>query len=111
MLISEAYAYINPLHQNETVENEIVKVINDEIGIVENLLLVPALGNRINNYSYLSIQSLAFPTLFPFSIGNVTNRDRVSSISLTDSNQHLLKCCYLDNLSGECIYPFTRYDR
>ena len=54
-LISEAYACINPLQQNETAENKIVRVINNEIGIVENSLPIPTLGNRINDYSYLSI--------------------------------------------------------
>jgi len=64
----------------------IINIFNDEYSTSENPLPFPISTNRINDYSYLSLQSMAFLTLFLFGISNATNRDKVSSISLIDSN-------------------------
>ena len=51
----------------------------------------PEQGNNLNDYNTMFIQSLAFPTLFPFASGNATNKDRLCEVDLADSNCHLLK--------------------
>jgi len=53
---------------------------------------------------------MAFSTLFPFGAGDTTNRDRVSSVSLTKSNQYLLKYYFL-NQNNNFVYPFAKHDR
>eukprot|EP00957_Ditylum_brightwellii_P167227 12730300-Ditylum_brightwellii.AAC.1 len=36
----------------------------------------PEQGDFLNEYTTMYLQLLAFPTLFPFAQGDVTNRDR-----------------------------------
>ena len=67
--------------------------------------------NRLNDYTHHSLQSLTFPTLFPFGRGNVTSRDRIYPVSLADSNWHLLKYYYFDSLSDCFVYPFALHER
>ena len=65
----------------------------------------------LNNYDHPHIQALAFPTLFPFSCGNATNRDRRKYISMTDSNKHILKCCFINNETNLPRCPFADNNR
>ena len=57
------------------------------------------------------MQSLAFPALFPYGDGDVTDRDRISFASLIDLNRYLLKHCINNEINNECAYPFAKYDR
>ena len=79
------------------------------MGIAENPLPFPTATNHINEYTYPSLQSMVFPTLFLFGAEDTTNRDRVSSVSLTESNQYLLKYCFL-NQNNDFVYPFAKHD-
>ena len=51
----------------------------------------PEQGNSLNNHYTMFIQSLAFPTLFPFACGNATDKDCLCEVDLAESNHHLLK--------------------
>ena len=51
----------------------------------------PEQGNSLNNHYTMFIQSLAFPTLFPFASGNATDKDCLCEVDLAESNCHLLK--------------------
>ena len=109
--IVEAYASINPLHQHETTETNIVKALNHALGTDSNPVPFPEQTNRVNDYNYPSLQALAFPTLFPFGVGDVAKRDRISHVSLTNSNTHLMKYCKYDEIKHEYVYPFATHDR
>ena len=54
---------------------------------------------------------MAFPTLFPFSYGDVTDRDRISNVILVNSNKHLLKYCIHDSISDIFVYLYAKYDQ
>ena len=94
--VTESFAYINPLYCDESVNKSIVRILNEELGTKTNPLPFPPQGECLNDYTYPSLQSMAFPTLFPFSYGDVTDRDRISNVTLANSNKHLLKYCIHD---------------
>ena len=68
-----------------------INILNEELGTTNNPIPFPITSIRINDYTYPSIQSLVFPTLFPFGLRDMTDWDRISFVSLTNSNKHLLK--------------------
>ena len=51
------------------------------------------------------------PTLFPYGIGDITNKDRMSAVSLTESNNHLQKYAVFDEKQKKWIYPFAKHNR
>ena len=50
--------------------------------------------------------SEAWPTLFPFDVGDVTNRNRQHSVTLKPSLEHYIKYC-IRNSDGSWYYPFV----
>ena len=71
----------------------------------------PAAGKVLSDYDTPGIQAMAFPTLFPLGKGDVTQKTRRVEVSLTESNQHLLKYCYYDQNRGKYVYPFAEHER
>ena len=61
----------------------------------------------LSDFSHPFIQTLAFPTLFPYGLGDVTAKDRDHEISMTDGNRHLLRYCVI--LDGKYKYPFVEH--
>ena len=45
----------------------------------------------MSDYTTPSIQAMAFPTLFPYGTGDVTNKKRLVEVTMVDANEHLLK--------------------
>ena len=86
-----------------------MRTLYEELGTTGNPLSFSIPKNRINDYTYSSIQSLAFLSLFPYSLGDAANRDKISSISLIDSNQYLLKYYFLDQ-NNKYVFSFMKYD-
>ena len=109
--VSQNYACINPLLQSESNDESITRLLNEAMGTADNPLPFPAQLDRLNDYTYPSIQSLAFPLLFLYGAGDVTFRDRNITVSLTDSNRHLLKYSFHDPISDSYVYPFAKHDR
>ena len=108
--VTVSFACINPLHCDETNNNQILRILNEELGTENNPLPFPPQGERLNDYTYPSLQSMAFPTLFPFGCGDVSDRNRVSNVTLTNSNKHLLKYCIRDSISDIFVYLFAKHD-
>ena len=107
--VEETHPCINHLHQHETAEIDAINASNAKLGTAENPLPFPTTTNRINECSCLSPQSMASLILFPYSASDTTSRDRASSVSLTESNQHLLKHCFL-NQNNDFVHPHAKYD-
>ena len=60
-----------------------------------NVLDWPELGQRgINEFSTEGLATQAFPTLFPFSRGDPTSKQRYNTVTLSDAFKHLI--CYCD---------------
>ena len=74
--VTKVHVSVNPCHQNENITNNITRMLQNKLGTSENPVPFPEQINRLNDYTYPSLQALAFPTLFPFGEGDVTNRDR-----------------------------------
>ena len=69
----------------------------------------PESTSKLNDYDHPCMQSLSFPTLIPCGkIGEVTNRNRVSEVTLTESNEHQLKYCVYDDSKNEHVHPFAQ---
>ena len=75
------------MHYDETNQNRIISILHDNLGTAQNPLPFPPQGDWLN----LSLQSMAFQILFPCGIGNMTDYDCISKVSLTNSSKHLLK--------------------
>ena len=70
--------------------------LNSKLRTAKHLLPFLTTTNRANEYKYLSLELIVFPTLFLFGTKNTSNRDRSPSISLTKLNKHLFKHYFLD---------------
>jgi hypothetical protein len=71
----------------------------------------PTPGAFVNYYSTTSLQIMTFPTLFPYGCGDVTNKDRSVTVSMTESNKHLLNYAIYDESEGRFVYPFASHPR
>ena len=109
--MNESHVNINPVQQVLTVKEQHVSALREELGTETNPMPFPEQTVHANEYTYPSIQSLAFPALFPFGKGDVSNNDRNIFVSLTESNRFLLKYCACDAKVGEYTYPFATHDR
>ena len=63
----------------------------------------PTEGNVLSDYRTMFLQSMAFPSLFPYGFGDVRNGDKCAEITYGESNPHLLKYPYYDNREGTWI--------
>ena len=110
MHISEDYTSINPLLESESNNVSMQNLTQEAVSTAENPLPFPYQTSCLNKYVCLSVQALAFSTLFPFGNSNVTFRDRNSWVSMADSNYHLLKHSHLDMKRHTYTYPFASHN-
>ena len=101
---------MNSLLQLESNNKYMQCIIYEAVGTTNNPLPFLRQTSPLNNYTYLCIQVLAFPTLFPYGDGNITFCDRNLCILIADLNCYLLKYLYLDLYNDTYIYPFTLHD-
>ena len=89
--IEEGHLYIPPDPVfNDTQANLIRNILIDKLGTRVNPLRMSTGSNILNEYATPSLQSMCFPTLFPYGVGDVTRISRRYDVSLTESNRHLL---------------------
>ena len=62
-------------------------------------------------YTTPNLLAFSFPYLFPFGIGDVTNKVRHTPISIKDALEHYLRYAYFDTLTGQWIFPFGGHGR
>ena len=85
-----------------------------KLGTAENPVRYDAPnGGILSDYSTPGLQSMAFPTLFPYGVGDVTRASRRVSMTLTESNKHLLNYAVLVPRSDppRYFYPFAVHGR
>jgi hypothetical protein len=58
-----------------------------------SVLPCPTFGATVADFSARGLLGKAFPTLFPYSDGDVTSGDRHTKISITEAGKHYLKYC------------------
>jgi hypothetical protein len=112
----------HPIEEQDTPEDYVPQPVNvngngmDEMiaflrrGSAQNPIDWPTTGPPVNDYSTPDLQAAAFPTLFPFGRGDVTNRDRMTTVTLQAANHHLLWFC-IKKSDGLFHYPFAEHDR
>jgi len=87
-----------------------VQAIYDLLGTRRNPIIWPDRGSvPYSEYDTVHLQAMAFPTLFPFGVGDCTMFDRLKKVTMTESAKHLLKFC--QKLNGEYVYRFARHPR
>jgi hypothetical protein len=65
--------------------------LRQQFGRRENPIEWLEVGNNLIDFNTPKLQAMAFPPLFPYGVGDVTFKDRRTSVNLTLSNPHLLK--------------------
>jgi hypothetical protein len=70
----------------------------------------PERGSRINDYNTPGLQSILFPSLFPFGLGDSYNEDRRETVTMTEASKHLLNYA-LANRDGSFTFPFAEHPR
>ena len=101
-----------PVLQKEQLDDEIIsQFLQDQYGTSNDPIPWHEANQILSDYNHPYLQALAFPTLFPFGHGDVTNKDRIIDVSITESNSHLLKYSYFSSVKNEWIYPFVRHQR
>lgn len=99
---------LDPNRQN--TEREFIEELVNGIPNNQNVPLPwPQQGAFINDFDQPGLLSAAFPTLFPYGVGDPTNGDREVEVSMTDSMKYLLKYCIRFN--DEWHYPIAEDDR
>lgn len=117
--VVEAYLGLPPTNRNE--EDVIRQALSQAFGEQTNdqdqndqeqgtTVNWPDRGQMLSDYSTPSLQALLFPTLFPFGVGDVTKKNRLTEVSLTHSNQHLLNYA-LKEEGGQLTFPFAQHSR
>ena len=75
-----------------------------------HLLQIPPAGDAVNDYNTPNLQAHAFPTLFPYGVGDFTNHDRqVDKTDMKDIAKHFMFYCVVEN--GKFRYPFVEHER
>ena len=102
MHVAEAHANMNHDHETESMQQDMLTILNEElqqnengntenIGTINNPMPFPESTNMVNDHSRPFAQSLAFPTLFPHGKeGDMTSCGIVSTVTSADANKHLL---------------------
>ncbi len=65
----------------------------------------------INEFEYDGLCGMAFPTLFPFGLGDPTKKSRNIAVSETDGFKHLLKYATKNSVNNNFYYPFAKHQR
>ena len=110
--LSEDFVTLPPESMSGLVQDEILKTMNEKIDEAKDAPVFgwPSIGQKVSDYSYEHVQSLAFPTLFPNGVGDYFGGEREVPITLGQSAAHLLKYA-VKSTDGEWIYPFVRHMR
>ena len=71
----------------------------------------PTAGRVLSDYNTPGIQAQAFPTLFPFGRGDVTMKDRLVEVTMTEANKHYLTYAVWNETDEIWVYPFAEHRR
>jgi hypothetical protein len=74
----------------------------------DNVVIMPDPGDALSDFTTPYIQGMAFPTLFPYGVGDVTAMNRDHIVTMTEANKHLLK--YYIEVDGEGMYIFAAHN-
>ena len=114
--VTEEFLHI-PVDPNGTLtERDTIQNIVNGVSAHPTIPLPwPRQQEFINDFNQPGLLSAAFPTLFPYGVGDPTLRDRIEDVSMTDAMKHLLKYCVAlkndDSSFKEWHYPFAEDDR
>jgi hypothetical protein len=109
-MVEESYIG-RPLEQNEDEEQELRTLVNNVLGGGQLTVDWPAAGSIVDEYNFPSLQASAFPTLFPYGVGDVTKKDRQKEVTLTESNKHLVQYAVWKPDEKVWSYPFQEHPR
>ena len=90
----------------DSERDRLLRRLNHTVGLP--VVDYPEHGNPINDFATHWLQAKAFPTLFPYGVGDVTMKERASHVSMSESIAHLIKFAYKD-CTGAWVYPFMRH--
>ena len=111
-ILQEGHVYL-PADQlfKESEEGLITRIVTDRLGTNENAYLFNVDGHNLNDYSTPGIQSMAFPTLFPYGEGDVTKRSRLYDVTFTNAMKHYLNYSIYSSQKKRLLFPYAMHKR
>jgi len=112
-ILQEGTLYV-PADQvyDESEESLITRIVANRLGTTNSQpLLFNIDGHNLNDFSTPGIQSLAFPTLFPYGEGDVTRRSRMHDVTFTNAMKHYLNYSIYCNDQKRHLFPFATHKR
>ena len=112
-VIQETHIFLPADRLNtESDQQLITTILRDEYGTNENPFAVNVDNtNTLNDYNTPSLQSMAFPTLFPYGVGDITMRTRRYDVTFTNAMKHYLNYAVYDPRLNTHIFPFAEHSR
>ena len=110
--VEHAHLYLpaNKLY-SQSDEDLISSIVNDRLGTRDNAFIVNVSGSNLNDYSTPSLLSMAFPSLFPYGVGDVTRNARRNNVKFGLAMSHYLNYgVYIENEDRYKI-PFAEHKR
>jgi len=74
--VTRGYIGIPPNETTQSEEERLSEMLREMTGSAENPIAWPEGGENLSDYTTPHLQAMAFPTLFPFGVGDATYHDR-----------------------------------
>ena len=101
-----------PLQPNEQQMKALLDSLKERFGgTEEHPAEFPQAGAPLSDCNTPGIQAMAFPMLFPHGVGDVTNKDHRSEVTMMEANKHLTKCAIWDEEEKKYFCPFVEHPR
>ena len=94
--------------EDARIKTILERVCESKKSMNDNVVLMPDPGDALSDFNTPYIQGMAFPTLFPYGVGDVTAMNRDHIVTMTEANKHLLK--YYIEIDGEGMYIFAAHN-
>ena len=110
--IEEGHLFASSERLDTNYEETIQELVERRYGTSRNPMIVNTTNSTIlNDYTTPSIQALAFPTLFPYGVGDCTKKTRSVNVTTTVAIKHYLNYSVHNSNTRMTVYPFARHKR
>jgi len=102
-------SFVPHIGDNKTEHEHIMEHLQKYKG--RHLLDWPEHGDPVNEFDTPYLFTKAFPCLFPDGKGDLTCRERVRDVKLSEYISHVTKIGYKDPITGRPFFPFASHPR
>ena len=109
--IERGHLFVNSDRLNQNYDDTIRDLVEKRYGSSSNPMIVNVNGSYLSDYSTPGLQALAFPTLFPYGVGDCTRISRSVNVSTTVAIKHYLHISVYNPTTNMNFYPFAKHLR